>query len=111
MTSPPEPPPEKESLLCRIATVEGWIALTLAFFSCWGALAPRGPMLGWPDKALIHDLSPLLPAVIGFGLGLSAARHGREGGRIAGWVAVCCLAPLIILYSCLLFQGFFPRPA
>jgi len=88
---------EKASCLFRIATVEGWLALVLAIGSWLYAMRPIGPMIGMPVEGFIRDFSFLLPAAIGFGLGVSGIRHGNDSARVAGRWAVGLLVPLLLL--------------
>jgi hypothetical protein len=80
MSSQDDNIPTKESWRCRVANVEGRLALVLAIGSWLYAMRPIGPMVGMPVEAFIRDISSLFPALIGFALGLVGIRHGNIMG-------------------------------
>jgi hypothetical protein len=97
MTLPDNQTPHKESLLRRVATVEGWLGLAFAIGTWLYAMRPLGPMVGMPLAEFIRGVAPLLPTTIGIALGISGIRHGNHGARITSWWAIALLLPLLAL--------------
>jgi hypothetical protein len=92
--------------LTRLATIETWLAVMIAFIVLGYAFVPARPMVGLPVEEFTGLILPLPPLSIGIGLAFGGIRFGRGQVRVLATMTLLFLVFLLVAWTLVLLNKY-----